>query len=199
MARTPDPVLKQELLDQVVGYLAVHGIGMLSLGPMAEALEMSRHRLKHHFGPREELIAAALRRATEVQEDVQAQWFALNPAITQPELFRKWWRWLSTSASNLALVRLGLEAATLDATISTVAHAVRAEQIGVWRTKIEDRFVAAGVPRKAAAIEATQAKAMFTGLVVDLMASGETKRLNVALDSYLTQLSARISEYATDR
>ena len=38
VARTPDPALKQELLDKVVGYLAVHGIGMLSLGPMAEAL-----------------------------------------------------------------------------------------------------------------------------------------------------------------
>ena len=122
----------------------------------------------------------------------------VEPRDQPARVVRKWWRWLSTSANNLALVRLGLEAATLDATITTVAHAVRAEQIGVWRTKIEDRFVAVGVPRKAATIEATQAKAMFTGLVVDLMASGETKRLNLALDNYLTQLSARISEYATD-
>ena len=120
----------------------------------------------------------------------------VEPRDQPARVVRKWWRWLSTSANNLALVRLGLEAATLDATITTVAHGVRAEQIGVWRTKIEDRFVAVGVPRKAATIEATQAKAMFTGLVVDLMASGESDRLTEALESYLMALEQRLGSLA---
>jgi AcrR family transcriptional regulator len=197
VARTADPVLKQALLDQVVHYVADHGIGMLSLNPMAVALGMSRHRLNHHFGQRDELIDAALRRATEVQEELQAAWFVEAPSMTQPELFRRWWQWLIASPSNLALVRLGLEAATLDATVTGVSIAIRADQIGVWRTKIERRLVAAGVPTKVAAVEATTAKATFTGLVVDLMASGETERLTEALEHYLQQLEQRISMFRT--
>ena len=163
---------------------------------MAQALEMSPHRLMHHFGPKDEMVAAALARATGIQEDVQAEWFAEDPAMTQPQLLRRWWYWLAGDASNLALVRLGLEAATLDAPVTSLPMEVRAEQIGVWRTEIESRFVAAGLPRTLAAIEASIAKATFTGLVVDLMASGESDRLTEALESYLMALEQRLGSLA---
>ena len=192
MARAPDPVLKQELLDQVVRYLAGHGLGLLSLRPMAEALGMSPHRLVHHFGPKDELVAAALARAIALQEEVRAGWLAGEPDVSQPDLLRQWWRWLSADAANLALVRLGLEAAALDATVTGLPVEVRAEQIGVWRTEIESRLVAAGLPRADAAIEASIVKATFTGLVIDLMASGDRKRLGRALEVYLCGLERRI-------
>lgn len=193
MARTPDPVLKRRLLDQVVRYLADHGVGHLSLRPMAVALGMSPHRLMHHFGPKDVMVSAALKRATDIQEEVQAQWFVEDPEMTQPALFRRWWDWITTDPANLALVRLGLEAATLDATITSLPMEVRAEQIGVWRTEIEGRFVAGGVPAHTAAIEASIAKATFTGLMVDLMASGETERLTESLHEYLRTLEQRLS------
>ena len=72
MARTPDLQLKQDLLDQVVRYLAVHGMGDVSLRPLAKALGTSPNRLVHHFGSKEELLVAPLARATELQEDVRA-------------------------------------------------------------------------------------------------------------------------------
>jgi AcrR family transcriptional regulator len=196
VARTPDPVLKRKLLDQVVRYLADHGLGHLSLRPMAQALGMSPHRLMHHFGPKDEMVATALARATDIQEEVQEEWFVLDPSMTQPQLLRRWWYWLAGDASNLALVRLGLEAATLDATVTSLPMEVRAEQIGVWRTEIESRFVAAGLPRKVAAVEASIAKATFTGLVVDLMGSGEADRLTEALESYLEVLEQRLRTLA---
>ncbi len=198
MARTADPILKRELLDQVVRYLATHGIGTVSLHLMAEDLGMSRHRLKHHFGQRDELIAAALRRAIDLQEEVQQTWFDEEPDLTQPQLFRRWWKWLVDSSDNLALVRLGLEAATLDATVTGVSTSLRADQIGVWRTEIEHRLVDAGVPKQLANVEATSAKATFTGLVVDLMASGDSTRLTAAMDHYLEQFEARIARLSTD-
>lgn len=196
MARTPDPVLKKKLLDQVVRYLADHGLGHLSLRPMALALGMSPHRLMHHFGPKDEMVATALSRAIEIQEEVLKEWLANDPTMGQPTVFRHWWYWLVSDTSNLALVRLGLEAATLDATVTSLPMQVRAEQIGVWRTLIEDRIVAAGVPRRVAVIEASIAKATFTGLVVDLMSSGESDRLTEALESYLESLEQRIAVLA---
>ena len=193
MARTPDPVLKRILLDQVVRYLANNGVGHLSLRPMAHALSMSPHRLMHHFGPKNEMIAAALTRANEIQEDVRDTWLAEEPGMSQPDMLRRWWYWLVHDQANLALVRLGLEAAALDATVTGLPTEVRAEQIGVWRIEIESRLIAGGVDPGAAAIEASIAKATFTGLVIDLMASGDALRLTDALEEYLRILDQRLA------
>jgi AcrR family transcriptional regulator len=196
MARTPDPVLKQHLLDQVVGYLADNGLGILSLRPMAAALGMSTNRLVHHFGTKDELIAAALERAVELQADVRNEWLAADAGITQADLLRNWWTWVLAAPRNLALVRLGLEAAALDATVTGLGGEVRAQQIGLWRTNIEQRLVAEGLPEFVAHREASIAKAVFTGLVLDLMASGEVDRLTDALEAYLDRLTFTITEGA---
>ncbi len=197
MARSPDPALKQRLLDEVVNYLAEHGLGLLSLRPMAQALGMSAHRLEHHFGAKESMVAAALERAVAIQEEVREKWFAEEPDLGQVELLRKWWVWLLDEPSNLALVRLGLEAATLEATTTGLAADIREHQIGVWRIDIEARLIANGLSRADAAIEASIVKATFTGLVVDLMASGDHKRLTKALELSLSRLAERIEAQQT--
>ena len=50
------------------------------------------------------------------------------------------------------------------------------------------RLVAEGVPHETAVIEASLAKAMFTGLVVDLLATGQKARLTRALEVGLARL-----------
>jgi mannose-6-phosphate isomerase-like protein (cupin superfamily) len=192
MARPSDPALKRALLDQVVGYLGEHGLGMVSLRPMAAALAVSTNRLVHHLGSKDELIAASLDRAIEIQEDVRSAWLDHDPDLSQPELLRQWWRWINAAPANLALVRLGLEAVTIDATASGIAGEVRAQQVGVWRSSIEERLVKDGLSRHEAEIEASIAKGVFTGLVVDLLASGDVDRLGRALDGYLVGLEQRL-------
>jgi hypothetical protein len=87
----------------------------------------------------------------------------------------------------LALVRLGLEAATLDATVSGLPGDVRAEQI-VWREDIAERLIADGIRPEDAEREASLVKATFTGLVLDLLATGHRKRLTDALECTLSRL-----------
>ena len=65
---------------------------------------------------------------------------------------------------------------------------VRADQIGLWRSNIEQRLIAEGVQADVAAVEASLVKAMFTGLVVDLLATGERRRLTRALEVGLARL-----------
>ena len=190
MARTPDIEMKRELLDQVVAYLADHGLGDMSLRPMAAALGTSPNRLVHHFGSKQELLGAALAQATKIQVEVRTVWLDREPKMTQANLMRKWWKWLKASPANLALTRLGLEAATLEATHTGLTGEVRAEQIGVWREDIEQGLLAEGVPRAEAVIEASILKAMFTGLVVDLMATGDRLRLTRALEQGLGRFEA---------
>ncbi|MEO7371683.1 MAG: TetR/AcrR family transcriptional regulator [Ilumatobacteraceae bacterium] len=193
MARTPDPQLKLELLDRVVAYLAEQGLAHTTLRPMAATLGVSINRLMHHFGSKDELITAALARAIDQQIDVQRKWLRRSPKITQVELYRCWWKWLSATPQNLALVRLNYEAATLEPSVTGLAGDVRADQIGVWRHDVEQRLVAEGLKPERAAQQASLIKAMFTGLVMDLFATGDTRRLTKALDSWLSRLADDLS------
>ena len=199
MARTPDLEMKRDLLDQVVAYLAKHGLGDMSLRPMAADLHTSPNRLVHHFGSKGELLEAALRHAVQIQQNVETSWLAASPGITQAHLLRKWWKWLLASGENLAIVRLGLEAATLEATYTGLPGEVRAEQIGLWRTNMEQRLQQQGLPPKEAALEATLLKGTFTGLMVDLMATGEKLRLGRALEEGLRRHEMRVAEYVASR
>jgi len=188
VARTPDPLRKRELLDSVVDYLAEQGLADTTLRPMAAALGVSINRLVHHFGSKEELITAALARAIDRQIEVQRKWLQRSPKLTQVELYRRWWKWICRSPRNLALVRLNYEAATLEATVTGLDGAVRADQIGVWRHDVEHRLVAEGLKPESAALEASLIKATFTGLVMDLFATGDTRRLTHAIDEWLDRL-----------
>ena len=188
MARTPDPRRKRELLDSVVDYLAEQGLADTTLRPMAAALGVSINRLVHHFGSKEELITAALARAIDRQIEVQRKWLQRSPRLTQVELYRRWWKWICRSPRNLALVRLNYEAATLETSVTGLDGAVRADQIGVWRHDVEHRLVAEGLKPERAALEASLIKATFTGLVMDLFATGDRRRLTHALDEWLDRL-----------
>jgi AcrR family transcriptional regulator len=188
MARLVDVDRRAELLDAVVGYLAEHGLANVSLRPMASQLGVSVNALVHHFGSKDDLIVAALRRSETVQKNVEAQWLERRPQLSQADLLRSWWRWITASPENLAVVRLGIEAAALDATVTGLPRQVRGDQIGIWRANIEQRLLEEGVAQSTATIEASLAKAMFTGLVVDLLASGQRARLTRALELGLERL-----------
>jgi AcrR family transcriptional regulator len=196
MARTPDLERRQELLDRIVVYLAEHGLAQATLRPMAAALDVSINRLVHHFGSKDELVATALARAIEQQIQVQERWMSRQRAMGTVEFYRRWWKWMNASPANLALVRLNYEAAALSPEVTGLTGDVRADQIGVWRHDVEQRLRAEGLPERQIELEASLTKAMFSGLVMDLLATGDRKRLTTALDAWLDRLSQRISTAA---
>jgi AcrR family transcriptional regulator len=193
MARPPDPARRLDLLDQVVRYLAEFGLAQATLRPMAASLGVSSNSLIHHFGPKEELLAAALDRATDLQKQVLAGWLQRTPDMSQADQLRRWWKWLSTDAANLALVRLGLEAAAVAPAITGLTGEVRADQIGVWRSSLEAGLVRDGLPQQAAHLEASIMKATFTGLVMDLIATSDRKRLTVAVEQAMQRLDGLVA------
>ena len=196
MARLVDFERRTALLDEVVVYLSQHGLANVSLRPMAKNLDISVNSLVHHFGSKDDLIVAALQRSGVVQKQVEQGWLDRRPGISQADLLRAWWRWITASPRNLAIVRLGIEATALEATLGGLPRQVRGEQIGLWRTNIEARLVAEGVPHEMAVVEASLAKAIFTGLVVDLLATGQKARLTRALEFGLARLEQVVSSSA---
>jgi AcrR family transcriptional regulator len=193
VARTPDLERRQELLDRIVEYLAAHGLAQATFRPMAASLNVSINRLVHHFGSKEELLTSALARAIEQQIAVQDVWLDRAPKLSQVELYRKWWRWMNAAPANLALVRLNYEAATLDTSVTGLAGEVRADQIGVWRHDVELRLEAEGMPHDRAVDEASLVKATFTGLVMDLFATGDRRRLTRAMNDFLDRLAQTVA------
>lgn len=176
----------------MIDYLAEHGLGDSTLRPMAAALDTTPNRLMHHFGSKEALLAAALHRTEEMHRVIEQRWVARQPSISQSAILRKWWRWMIASRTNLNQVRLGLEAVTLDATVTGLAGEVRAEQIGAWRVNIEQRLRGLGIRADDASAEATMIKAAFTGLTLDLLATGERRRCTEALDRVLDDFDRRL-------
>jgi AcrR family transcriptional regulator len=196
LARLVDVDRRLVLLDEVVRYLGEHGLANVSLRPMANALGVSVNSLMHHFGSKDDLIIAALRRSGRIQQDVEDRWLQRNPGMSQADVLRAWWRWITVSPGNLAIARLGIEAAALEATLGGLPRQVRGEQIGLWRSNIEWRLVGEGVPTDVAVTEASLTKAMFTGLVVDLLATGQKARLTRALEVGLSRLEQVVWSYA---
>jgi AcrR family transcriptional regulator len=188
MGRHPDPGRRSQLLDEVVAYLGQHGIAGVSLRPVARELGVSVNALVHHFGSKDDLVVAALLRAAEIQRGVEGRWRRRAPHLSTADLLRRWWRWINRSPENLALVRLGLEAAMLDATVSGLPGDVRADQISFWRENIATGLIADGFTPQDAELEASLVKAAFTGLVLDLLATGDRKRLTAALECMLRRL-----------
>jgi AcrR family transcriptional regulator len=189
VARTPDLERRQELLDRIVVYLADAGLAQATLRPMAAALNVSINRLVHHFGSKEELLATAMQRAIDLQIEVQDGWLARNPRLSMVDIYRRWWKWINESPANLAAIRLNYEAAALDPKVTGLTGELRADQIGVWRHDVEKRLEADGLPHERAVLEASLAKATFTGLVMDLFATGDRRRLNKVFAEFVERLA----------
>ena len=196
MARLVDFPRRTALLDRVVVYLGRHGLVDVSFRPMAKYLGVSVNALVHHFGTKDELLAAALRRSGQIQQDLERRWRQRRPDMTQVDLLRAWWKWTTASPDNLAIVRLGIEAVALEHSLVGAPPPHRRHQIDHVRRAIEQGLLAEGVPPHVATAEATLARAVFAGLVVDLIATGQKARVTRAFETHLAHLEQVVRESA---
>jgi AcrR family transcriptional regulator len=84
VGRKPNPDRKPELLEAVVGYVAEHGLGDLSLRPLAEALGVSTYTLVYHFGSKEQLVVEVLASVEARQKVLVERWSRASPTSTSP-------------------------------------------------------------------------------------------------------------------
>src|ERR1035441_3514364 len=97
MARLPDPRIREKLLNQAVDYVLSHGVGDLTLRPLAKALRTNARMLIYHFGSREGLMREILARLRERGDAHIQAWFrASKKRHTLPEFLR--WQWQRLSA-----------------------------------------------------------------------------------------------------
>jgi AcrR family transcriptional regulator len=178
------------LLDTVVHHLGEHGVRVTSLRGIAKDLGMHPNVLAHHFGTRTDLMRAALNRAVALQLVEQERHLRRNPGMTQGELIRSWWKWITSSPERLALARIGIEAMSLPA---QVLQLTPGSSRFSWEVGMRSRLIDTGLSRSAATSETSRITALVTGLVLDV-ANGGSKRIALeVLDNSLRDLDGRVA------
>jgi len=184
MARPPDPRRRQELLDRSVDYVMAHGISDLSLRPLAAALGTQAPVLLHHFGTKEHLLAEILGR---VRDRLRA--LGRNAEAGQHRSgLGTVWRWLS-DPEQAPLMRLFFEAYGLalqhpDRYPEFLEHSIH-DWLDEPLAAIDD-------------ISATLAIATVTGLLLDLLTTGDRVRIDDAMERFLLLLRSHADQCTGD-
>jgi AcrR family transcriptional regulator len=184
MARPVDPVRRQELLDRSVDYVVAHGISDLSLRPLAAALGTQAPVLLHHFGSKERLVTEILGR---VRDRLRALGRGAEAAHRRSGLGAVW-TWVSDPDQD-PLMRLFFEAYGLalrrpDRYPEFLGHAIH-DWLDEPLAAVDD-------------ISATLAIATVTGLLVDLLTTGDRVRVEDAMARFRVLLRTHADQAGPD-
>jgi AcrR family transcriptional regulator len=157
MARPVNPTRRAEVLDAAAAYVLAHGLAGLSLRPLAKTLGTSPRMLLYDFGSKEQLVnevLAEIRRREERLLDADVH--SLDEV----------WRWIAAPERE-AFLRLFFEV--------YVAAMKRGEASPFVREWVD--FLTSRVDETTA----TLLIAVVRGLLLDRLATGDTKRTDAAL------------------
>jgi AcrR family transcriptional regulator len=178
-----------ELAQAAAGYLLAHGVGGLSLRPLAAATGTSARLLIYHFGSKERLLIEAMGiiRA-RARAEVAAMLSAPAGRDDLGELVRGFWRWC-TAKRNRPYLRLVFEVHGLalqdPARYAGYLHGAIAHWI-----ELLGAALAPGFGRRRARATATLIVGAIDGLLMDYLSTGELKRTTEALELFAAGLPA---------
>ena len=191
MGRKPDPERKEEILGSVVDYLLESGLHELSLRPLGAAVGVSPRVLIYHFGSKEGLISEALSEASRRQRAMFERWAAEEAGASPSELMLRFWRWLS-SEGTAPYVGLFFEVYALGLRGREGFAAYPEGAVTGWVAFAEEALFREGIPQEQARSEATLLVATVRGLLLDLLATGERRRVDAAMEEFVRQAEWRM-------
>lgn len=176
---------KQELLNGVLGYLTEHSLNGLALRPLAQALGTSPRILMFHFKSKEGLLQETIR---ELHLRLQQSLFKIsaqrNDARSPP--LKRFWLW-AIREDNFPSLRLVYELHILAIqSPQDYGRYVKESSLG-WETAVLK--VMAGPLRDKAM--ATLSIAVFDGLFMEFMSTGDAVRLTRALNRFVSIVRSR--------
>ena len=189
-AQPPPSARQAELLEAGYAYALTHGLADLSLRPLAAAIGSSPRVLMFLFGNKDGLVRALLARARADElaalEQLRAPDDGAPPGLRAA--CAEIWSWLSSPAHR-PLLTLWLEgyARSLvdpDGAWTDFARATVRDWLEVLALaqSADERDTPDGAERR------TLALAVLRGALLDLLATGDTKRTTAAVDRALAAL-----------
>ena len=171
---------KAVLLENLIAYLIRHGVADLSLRPMAAAVGTSARLLIFHFGSKERLLIEALE---EVQARLQrslADLLASESGVARPAPLRLFWDW-ALKEPNFPQLRMLYQLQILAAQDHrTYGRYLKRNSLN-WLELVQ----AALKPSQRSTTLATLIVAVFDGLLIEVMSSGDRRRTSAAIDDFL--------------
>jgi len=189
MPKQPEPsVTKVALLDKAVDFVAGHGLSDVSLRQMAAAMGTSHRMLIYHFGSKEELFVAVV---NEMERRQLEQMTALDVDVDSDpgELVRRMWRRLSDPKmwphERLFFEVYG-QALQGRAGTTQLLDGIVESWLGP-ATEIGQRQ---GLTKRVARAQARVGLAVMRGLLLDLLATGDRKGCNDAIEQFIAAINA---------
>jgi AcrR family transcriptional regulator len=171
---------KQELVEATIGYLLEHGLADLSLRPLAAAAGTSARLLIYHFGSKERLLAEVLDTLQTRLRDSFSELLAARPPEEGEAPLKTFWKW-ATSRRNFASLRLLYELQILAVqkpqSYGRYLERNSRDWIEVVRTALP--------PAERTDALATLLVAVFDGLFLELVSTGDRRRTTDALDEFI--------------
>jgi hypothetical protein len=115
----------------------------------------------------------------EEQRQLVARWTdELDSEADAGAVIERYWAWVSR-AENLEQVRLVFEVITSPQGVGLLGAEDRRRLMSAWVELIAGDLQHRGVPKRQATIEATIAASALAGMVLDLLATGDQRRLRM--------------------
>jgi AcrR family transcriptional regulator len=177
---------RTELLEAAYAYVLAHGLGDMSLRPLAAAIGSSPRVLLYLFGSKDGLIRELLARARADEVALLRE----TPAGDLAEATLRIWDWLS-DPEHRELLTLWTEAYARSLTEPDGPwSSFAAATVSYWLTLLagaqppSTRDTASGVAHRTAAL------ALLRGALLDLLATGDRDRTTAAVRAAVTAWSA---------
>ena len=171
---------KAMLLESLIAYLVRRGVADVSLRPMAAAVGTSARLLIFHFGSKERLLVEVL---DEMQARLQrslSDLLASEPSESRTAPLRQYWDW-ALKDPNFAQLRVVYQLQILAAQDhKTYARYLKRNSLN-WLELVQ----AVSKPAQRSPMLATLIVAVFDGLFIEVMSTGDRRRASAAIDEFI--------------
>ena len=183
---------RAELLDRLLDYSATHGLSDVSLRPLASAVGSSPRMLLYFFGSKEQLVREVHQHARRIQLALLTETLegraehaetAEHGGPADPvETMRALWAWVSDPAHH-NVVRFFFES------YARSLHDHEGAWAGFGETSVREWLPPIRGAVGCTDVEATLLLAVVRGLLLDLLATGDTERVDAAFEMALAELA----------
>ncbi len=181
---------KSELLDAALRYLLEHGVANASLRPMAAQLGTSARILMFHFKSKEGLLQDVIQELNlRLQGSLTAVMKARASSRSRTAPLKLFWDW-ATKEENLPHLRLLYELQIIALQNPAQYGRYLKKASADWHTLALESMDEAH--RRSPL--ATLCIAVFDGLLLELMATGDHARLTRALDEFIHMARKQTSD-----
>jgi len=172
---------KAALIEKLTDYLVRRGIADLSLRPMAAAVGTSARLLIFHFGTKEHLLTDVLESMQDGLQRSLAELLSLQHGAEDPAPLRLFWDWALKDV-NFAQLRVLYQLQVLAAQDQKSYGRYLKKNSAHWLETVQAMLK----PAHRSPLLATLIVAVFDGLFIEVMSTGDRRRASAAIDEFIS-------------